>query len=328
MLSRVGFLLFGFLFHHSSAQVPANGDVAVFAKLVSAKAEEKVALLLADKAKAQVFDALISMMTAEEEGYEQQRLIDVGSLLDISGEPILQNIVGLEQIIDPRTPEGFGDPFFRKIHVELNQEMDIAPAFVEQINATSEVNNTDFDADVFNNIDLDSFVTDSPITHEENIYFTRKNFETQDLSILWNSHLIRRKHENGTDVDRNTTKRCRVVTGKDESCKETFSEYNSYWEAEVDPFPDGVCPNPCDCLRGVISGALKQAIAIQKCKQACAKTDDISIITCADFKTKAERAKQMILIIFNEKAGGWTSGKKVTRNHPLGADVRRFIGVF
>lgn len=311
------------------AQVPANGDVKVFAQLVAVEAQEKVAFMKADRAAQEVFEKIEEAMAEEETTFEAERLIEVGSLVGIDGEPILENVNAMEQEIDPRTPQGFGNPFFRKIHVELNQEMDLPPAILEVVageNITS--NSTEVEEEDSSGINLESFVTDSPITHQEHIYFTRKNVENHDLTISWQSHLVRQKHENGTDVDRNTTVRCRHASGKDDVCKETFTEYNSYWEASVDPFPNGICPNPCECLRGIISGAMKQAIAIHKCNKACAQTDNISVIQCADFKTKAERAKQMILIVFNEKAGGWTSGKKVTRNHPLGADVRRFIGTF
>ena len=60
---------------------------------------------------------------ARESFQEKQALLQRGSLLFGDGEIIQANIGAGEQIIDPRTPTGFGDPFFRQVNVEQKIEL-------------------------------------------------------------------------------------------------------------------------------------------------------------------------------------------------------------
>ena len=54
---------------------------------------------------------------------DKQALIARGSLQFSDGTIIESNIGAGEQVIDPRTPVGLGDPLFRQIHVEQKIEL-------------------------------------------------------------------------------------------------------------------------------------------------------------------------------------------------------------
>ena len=55
---------------------------------------------------------------------DNQDLLERGSIQSATGEIFESNVAFGEQVIDPRTPTGFGDPFFRQMHVEQKIELD------------------------------------------------------------------------------------------------------------------------------------------------------------------------------------------------------------
>ena len=75
--------------------------------------EEEVKLAVADRNQAGLMERAIHKMKARETFAANQELVERGSLLTASGDPILSNANVGAQVIDPRTPQGFGNPMFR-----------------------------------------------------------------------------------------------------------------------------------------------------------------------------------------------------------------------
>jgi len=63
---------------------------------------------------------------------ENQDLFERGSIQSATGVVFESNLNAGEQVIDPRTPTGFGDPFFRQMHVEQKIELDDIMSVHEQ----------------------------------------------------------------------------------------------------------------------------------------------------------------------------------------------------
>uniref|UniRef100_A0A7S4SEI4 WSC domain-containing protein n=1 Tax=Ditylum brightwellii TaxID=49249 RepID=A0A7S4SEI4_9STRA len=105
----------------SSAQFPPNGDVGAFAKMEAAAEQlEKNTTRQAEKEEGLMDRALHFAKNAEKRA-TIQAFIERGSTVMPDGEAVIeQNKDAGVQKIDPRTPKGFGNPFFRKIHVEEN----------------------------------------------------------------------------------------------------------------------------------------------------------------------------------------------------------------
>lgn len=112
------------------AQFPPNGDVSVFNKMKTAVVFEEATKIREAKKAANLVDRAVHFMKAAEKAEEIAAFIERGSLMmpgggdGEAGAPILQNANAGEQIIDPRTPTGFGDPFFRQVNVEQKVELD------------------------------------------------------------------------------------------------------------------------------------------------------------------------------------------------------------
>jgi len=107
-------------------QFPLNGDNGALAKMKNFLIfEEKTVQRLAKK-EAELNDRAVHFMKAKEKFDLIQTQIDRGSLVipGVIDEPIEKNKNAGEQVIDPRTPTGFGNPFFRQIKLEQNVEMD------------------------------------------------------------------------------------------------------------------------------------------------------------------------------------------------------------
>ena len=75
--------------------------------------EEEVKLAVADREQAGLMERAIHQMKSREMFEENQDLVERGSLVTASGDPILSNANVGAQVIDPRTPQGFGNPMFR-----------------------------------------------------------------------------------------------------------------------------------------------------------------------------------------------------------------------
>ena len=89
-----------------------------------AKIIEKMTVERLMKRTAAIEERAIHFMKASEKAQRIQDFISRGSTQMPGGdEPIEANANVGEQVIDPRTPTGFGNPFFRQINVEQNIEM-------------------------------------------------------------------------------------------------------------------------------------------------------------------------------------------------------------
>ena len=82
-------------------------------KMGKAFREESVKLVVADRNQAGLMERALHQMKAREKFAENREFVDRGSLVTASGDPVPSNENAGEQIIDPRTPQGFGNPFFR-----------------------------------------------------------------------------------------------------------------------------------------------------------------------------------------------------------------------
>lgn len=80
--------------------------------------EEEVKLAVADRKQSGLFERAIHKMKARETFTENQELVERGSTVTAGGEPILSNVNIGVQVIDPRTPQGFGNPMLRQIKQE------------------------------------------------------------------------------------------------------------------------------------------------------------------------------------------------------------------
>ena len=81
--------------------------------MLQAFKEEEVKLTVADRRQAGLFERAIHKMTARETFAENQNLVERGSTVTAGGELILSNVNVGVQVIDPRTPQGFGNPMLR-----------------------------------------------------------------------------------------------------------------------------------------------------------------------------------------------------------------------
>lgn len=67
-----------------------------------------------------LMERALHRMASTEKKELNTALVERGSLLLADGTVAEQNKNAGEQVIDPRTPKGFGNPFFRAIHIEQN----------------------------------------------------------------------------------------------------------------------------------------------------------------------------------------------------------------
>ena len=81
--------------------------------MLRALKEEEVKLAVADRKQSGLFERAIHKMKARETFTENQELVERGSTVTAGGEPILSNVNIGVQVIDPRTPQGFGNPMLR-----------------------------------------------------------------------------------------------------------------------------------------------------------------------------------------------------------------------
>lgn len=113
------------IFHHVKAQFPPNGDINVFNKMKTAKVLEKATIIREAKLEENLVKRAVHFMKAAEKKAEIDEFVSRGSkIFPGGGDTIPGNENVGEQIIDPRTPTGFGDPFFRQINVEQKIELD------------------------------------------------------------------------------------------------------------------------------------------------------------------------------------------------------------
>ena len=128
------FVVFLSLFDETNAQVPLNGDQAAAKKMFAALVQEK-AIVERDSRREEILaNRAVHFMKARERFASIRNFIDRGSFFfpALEGEggggaplaPIVQNANVGEQVIDPRTPTGLGNPFFRQINVEQNIVID------------------------------------------------------------------------------------------------------------------------------------------------------------------------------------------------------------
>lgn len=121
---------FALTFYNVEAQFPPNGDISVFNKMKVANVLEKATKIREAKRSEGLVDRAVHFMKAAEKAAEIAEFIERGSTQfpgaadGEAGDPIPGNENVGEQIIDPRTPTGFGDPFFRQINVEQKVELD------------------------------------------------------------------------------------------------------------------------------------------------------------------------------------------------------------
>ena len=127
------------------AQVPLNGDQAAAKKMLSAMVQEKATIERVARREEALADRAVHFMQSQEKFDEAHDFIDRGSALlpgdgdgDAPGEPILQNADVGVQGIDPRTPAGFGNPFFRQINVEQSIAIDAIMTKFEMENVREE----------------------------------------------------------------------------------------------------------------------------------------------------------------------------------------------
>jgi hypothetical protein len=112
------------------AQVPLNGDQAAAKKMLSALVQEKATVERLSRKEEGLAERALHFMQAQEKFDDTQEFIARGSAVlpgaedGEAGEPILQNANVGQQVIDPRTPAGFGNPFFRQINVEQSIAID------------------------------------------------------------------------------------------------------------------------------------------------------------------------------------------------------------
>ena len=81
--------------------------------MLQAFKEEEVKLAVADRKQSGLFERAIHKMKARDTFAENQDLVEQVSNVTAGGEPILSNVNVGVQVIDPHTPQGFGNPMLR-----------------------------------------------------------------------------------------------------------------------------------------------------------------------------------------------------------------------
>jgi len=107
------------------SQFPPNGDQSAMKQMkANVVFNEKQVIRLNNKDVA-LNDRANHFRIAQEKFDQIQEFVDRGSLSMPGGEEVIEaNASAGQQIIDPRTPTGFGDPFFRAVNVEQKVVVD------------------------------------------------------------------------------------------------------------------------------------------------------------------------------------------------------------
>ena len=132
---------------------------------------------------------------------------------------------------------------------------------------------------------------------------------------------------NGTWVDFVTATTC-LTSYATSVCNTEDVTFNKFNDEEIDLFPNGICPHPCDCIKSLAATKEGQTKLVQKCFDACAWSSLKEVFTCNSLYTQGARIKIKIQALIAEKAPGQGAGLKLKRSHPLGKEVMRFMGVF
>lgn len=315
------------------AQIPLTIDMEVTGKMHMAIQAEMAMLLEMEVVAANAEEAAYKYAVAAEIEVENKLLEERGSLVDASGAPIPGNENIGEQIIDPRTPAGFGDPFFRKIHVEINQEINMSPQMADAIaetNTTTDIAFEDF-VDICENVthclDLDRDGQNDLAKSWEGYFVTEITFNSEAYSEKISGIANLSIYYNGTENDFVGNEKC-VTTNNMTTCDWSNTTHNSYWDAEVALFPNGICPHACMCVAGTAATVLAGQKLIEKCYDSCAGNTLVDQLNCKMLMNTGEKVRNNIKCLLDDFMPGWGPGLLMKRSHPLGGEIRRFIGVF
>lgn len=312
------------------AQIPLNLDMTIAGKFHIETEKEKI-MNTRDVVSYKHFSELAYTKMGIKEKIEYDKVLKYrGSAKDSEGRPIPGNENLASQKIDPRTPLGFGDPFFRKMNVELNAQMGMSPFMKEALkNQTSDFDLKDrkISNDVFDFLDRDGDGYEDGISHWEIFARTNTSINNANSMEQIDDVINRTFYHNGTWVDFVESTRCLTSYGNT-VCSTTSYEYNEYQDSEVTLFPNGVCPNACDCVRSLGVTKKEQQEMEDRCYEACAGHTLKDVFECNMLRTTGNQVRTRIKALLAEKDMGEGVGLKVKRSHPLGRDLVRFMGVF
>jgi len=316
----------------SLGQIPLTGDMSVRGQMHMAEQDELAAFKRAEVSMAYFTKLAFELMDQENFHAMNDALRERGSATLSDGTAIQghEDLHG-KQPIDPRTPVGFGDPFFRQMHIELNGELGISPVMKDALDLEgddSEYKNTTVGADdaaAFIDSTSQGFnevVKSYKLMHRKNVTHNNANYYEVATETI-----NRTTYYNGTSFDYVDSTLCITSNGKTSCSESSYVTSDSPVNDEITLFPDGICPHPCECVGGLTKVKSKQEALVEQCYDYCAGTTLIDIMQCNVLTQKGIKLRKTVEALIAERLPGAGPGMKVKRSHPLGRDITRFMGV-
>mmetsp|Transcript_36663 Transcript_36663/g.44821 ORF Transcript_36663/g.44821 Transcript_36663/m.44821 type:complete len:335 (+) Transcript_36663:163-1167(+) len=316
----------------SLGQMPLTGDMSVRGLMHVAEQDELAAIRSEE----------VSMAHFEKNAFElfnQATVHALNEALRYRGSATLSDGTAIQghedlhgkQPIDPRTPLGFGDPFFRQMHIELNGELSISPVLKELIDSEdpdSEYQNTTVGAD-----NADAFIDSTSqgfnevvktykVMHRKNVTHNSPNYYE-----IATETINRTTYYNGTAFDFVDASTCITSNGKRTCSESSYVTSDGPILDDITLFPGGICPHPCECVGGLTKVKSQQEALVEQCYDYCAGTSLIDIMQCNVLTQKGIKLRKTVEALIAERLPGAGPGMKVKRSHPLGRDITRFLGV-